>query len=122
MIPNGLTRGSGLFGVSTRAKILALAASTSYVDCSAGTGGGASYTRNLILGARGEDVRRLQLFLVVRGYLTSGSDTGYFGLMTKAALIRFQEAYASEILIPNGLTRGSGFFGAATRAKVEALQ
>jgi hypothetical protein len=45
----------------------------------------------------------------------------YFGSLTFQALIRFQNAHAAEILAPLGLAKGTGFFGAATRAYVDTL-
>jgi len=47
--------------------------------------------------------------------------TGNFFGLTKAAVIRFQEKYASEILAPIGLKKGTGFVGARTRAKINSL-
>ncbi len=62
-----------------------------------GTGGdfGASvsaFARSLQLGARGEDVRQLQLLLINAGLL-SATSTGYFGPLTEDALKRFQEQH-----------------------------
>ncbi len=79
------------------------------------------FTRNLKMGFRGEDVNALQQFLVGEGVYPEAMVTGYFGLKTRAAIIRFQEKYASEILTPVGLTRGTGFVGAVTRAKLNEL-
>jgi len=40
---------------------------------------------------------------------------------SSAAVIRFQEKYASEILAPWELTKGTGFVGKMTRAKINQL-
>lgn len=73
------------------------------------------FTRNLKVGAVGEDVKALQAFLnahgypvAVRGQGSSGEETTRFGPLTKAALRRFQKAH--------GITPASGYFGPKTRA------
>lgn len=87
------------------------------------------FTRNLALGAQGEDVVRLQQFLNTNA-LTRVSDTGpgslgqetaYFGAKTKLAVIKFQDLYRVEVLTPAGLTHGTGFVGAFSRAKLFAM-
>lgn len=86
------------------------------------------FTRNLTVGSTGEDVHELQRFLNSRGFVvalsgpgSSGNESSYFGRLTKAALIKFQDFYGSEILAPIGLTKGTGFFGPATRAKAQSF-
>ncbi len=91
--------------------------------------GASSFTRNLKRGDRGEDVRALQRFLNTHGFPiapsgdgSSGKETTYFGSGTVSALIRFQNAYKSEILAPAGLSAGTGFFGTLTRGKVGEIE
>jgi peptidoglycan hydrolase-like protein with peptidoglycan-binding domain len=50
-----------------------------------------------------------------------GLVTGNFLSLTKNAVIRFQERYSSEILLPLGLEKGTGYVGAKTRAKINQL-
>lgn len=88
-----------------------------------------AFGRNLTIGDRGEDVRQLQRFLnqdpatriASFGDGSPGRETTYFGPATANALKRFQERHRSEILTPNGLSTGSGFFGASTRVKIATL-
>ena len=47
--------------------------------------------------------------------------SGVYGVMTEAAVRAFQEKYASEILTPNGLRRGTGVVGPSTLAKINQL-
>ncbi|KKU41894.1 MAG: hypothetical protein UX58_C0005G0044 [Candidatus Wolfebacteria bacterium GW2011_GWB2_46_69] len=68
----------------------------------AGSGGGqysqfgAYVTRkHLVYGSRGEDVKKLQEFLRVDGYLKE-SATGYYGKATQAAIQKFQQAFSHE--------------------------
>ena len=69
------------------------------------------------------EVRCLQEFLKAQGpeIYPEGLVTGNFLSLTKAALIRFQEKYALEILMPLGLQKGTGFVGPATRSKINEL-
>ena len=72
-------------------------------------------------GIKGDEVKALQELLIKEGLLPGGSVTGFFGGLTKGAVIRFQEKYAKEILVPAGLTKGSGIVGPGTRVKINAL-
>jgi uncharacterized delta-60 repeat protein/uncharacterized repeat protein (TIGR02059 family) len=76
--------------------------------------GPVSFTRNLQLNSRGEDVRNLQRFLNQNGFsvATSGAgspgrETNLFGPATRRALIRYQQA--------NNIRPAIGFFGVITR-------
>jgi hypothetical protein len=79
---------------------------------------------NLSFGLRNDNrVICLQEFLKNQGneIYPEGLVTGNFFSLTKAAVIRFQEKYASEVLTPLGLLRGTGYFGPSTRAKINSL-
>ena len=78
-----------------------------------------SFTRNLTIGAVSDDVRALQHYLNTHGFVVATSGTGSlghettkFGLATKTALIKYQKA--------NNITPASGYFGAKTRAAINA--
>ena len=79
---------------------------------------------NLYLGMRNNpEVRCLQEFLKSQGQeiYPEGIISGNFLSLTRAAAIRFQEKYASEILLPFGLTNGTGFVGQKTLAVINRL-
>lgn len=77
--------------------------------------------RTLRQGMRGPDITILQTFLKEKGFYPEGIISGYFGPMTRRAVIRFQERYRSEILTPSGLSRGTGIVGPATRKKINEM-
>jgi peptidoglycan hydrolase-like protein with peptidoglycan-binding domain len=88
----------------------------------------AIFTRSLKAGITGGDVRALQIFLNTHGFILAlggpgspGLETNLFGALTRSALIKFQEANAKDILAPLGLTHGTGIFGPATMAFVNAF-
>lgn len=79
---------------------------------------------NLYFGmANNSNVKCLQKFLKNQGgtIYPEGYITGNFGSLTKLAVIKFQEKYASEILTPIGLTSGTGYVGEKTREKINQL-
>lgn len=81
----------------------------------------AVFQNNLKYGDRGEDVEKLQEVLIREGLLGQGLNTGWFGPLTRTAVIEFQQKYAAEILTPAGLSSGTGFVGEKTRAKLNEL-
>lgn len=75
----------------------------------------ATLTTNLTVGSRGAEVTILQNFLVSKGFLTIPNNLakGYFGSLTKAAVIQYQVA--------SGLSENAGYVGPITRAKINAM-
>ena len=77
------------------------------------------FTSNLTLGSKGDEVTELQKCLAqFSDIYPQGEVTGYFGSLTKDAVIKFQEKYREEILAPSGLTQGTGEVRKSTRAKL----
>ena len=78
-----------------------------------------SYTIALSVGSTGDDVTALQNFLKAQGadIYPEGRVTGYFGLLTKKAVQRFQTKYG----IADEGDPGYGFVGPKTRAKINSL-
>ena len=120
--PAGLENGTGFVGPSTIKKINKLLGG---VEITASLPPGQAIKleilRNLTAGNSGDDIKSLQELLLKEGVYQEGLITGFFGNLTKQAVIRFQEKYADEILAPNGLTSGTGFVGPSTRAKINQL-
>ena len=82
------------------------------------------FERDLYFGMRDDsEVRCLQEFLKNQGpeIYPDGLVTGNFLSLTQQAIIRFQEKYASEILKPLNLEKGTGYVGQMTRAKINEL-
>lgn len=78
---------------------------------------------NLSFGMSNNNVSCLQSFLKSQGVdiYPEGLVTGYFGSLTRSAVIRFQEKYKAEILTPLNLSAGTGVVGTSTRAKINQL-
>ena len=80
-----------------------------------------SFTSNLSLGSKGQDVSKLQQVLnrdadtivAITGAGSKGMETLNFGPATKAAVIKFQTKH--------GITPAAGYVGAITRAKLNSL-
>ncbi|MCG2690344.1 peptidoglycan-binding protein, partial [Candidatus Parcubacteria bacterium] len=89
---------------------------------SAASVSGALPETNLKLGSSGEAVRLLQTWLAKDlAVYPEGIISGYFGSLTKAAVIKFQEKYKADILDPWNFTSGTGIVGPTTRAKLSEL-
>lgn len=81
-----------------------------------------TFNTDLQIGSSGAEVTALQTALQKQGvgaekYWTSGT----FDENTASAVSSFQQKYRNEILTPAGLSNGSGYVGARTRAKMNAL-
>lgn len=72
-----------------------------------------TFTRNLTLGIRGDDVSALQKFLIDNDFLKISAPTGLFGSLTKQSLGAWQ---ASMRISPS-----IGFFGPISREKINMI-
>lgn len=107
----GITPASGYFGQSSKIYIETHPITTTPLIQTSST---VLLSRNLSVGATGDDVRALQVALNARGYIVAvsgagspGGESNYFGLATQAAVIKLQTALG---ILPN-----VGFVGALTR-------
>lgn len=73
----------------------------------------APFNRDLQFGNRSAEVKRLQQFLIVRGFLPKGNDIGIYGPLTRKAVAAFQRKYK--------IKPANGRFGPLTRAKANTL-
>lgn len=115
-----------------QAQVQALLAQIAALQGSSSTGSTSAscftFTQNLKPGVTHSEVMQMQKFLNSHGFAVGtsgagspGNETSYYGSKTKAAVMKFQEAYASDILTPVGLTMGNGNWFSMTRAKANAL-
>jgi len=81
-----------------------------------------SINNNLYFGlTNNQGVKCLQQLLVDEDVYPEAIVNGNFFLLTKNAVIRFQNKYKSEILTPVGLFQGSGYVGPMTRSKINNI-
>ncbi|OHA18738.1 MAG: hypothetical protein A2664_04500 [Candidatus Taylorbacteria bacterium RIFCSPHIGHO2_01_FULL_46_22b] len=82
---------------------------------SSSSASGHVFSANLTIGSTGADVTALQQILVSKGYLTmpAGVSMGYFGALTKAAVIKWQAA--------SGISPAAGFVGPISRAALNSM-
>ena len=92
------------------------------------TTGSYNFTLNHKMGDNGGEVMDIQKFLNAHGFTVSatgagsaGNESSYFGAKTKAAVIAFQNANAASVLAPVGLSAGTGYWGASSRAYANSL-
>jgi len=114
------------------AQIAALQAQLSGIS-GGGTGvsgipAGFTFNTNLSQGSSSLDVMYLQMAfnanadtqVAASGVGSSGQETQFFGPLTRAAAIKYQEKNASQVLTPVGLSSGTGFVGPSTRAHLNS--
>ena len=88
-----------------------------------------TWARNLTIGSTGDDVRQLQRFLngdpqtqvATAGVGSPGNESSYYGPATARAVSKFQEKYASAVLAPFGLSKGTGGFYTSTRKQANSM-
>jgi len=88
-----------------------------------------TFQKNLYFDMVDTDVKYLQIVLnsstdtklADSGVGSPGKETNYFGLLTKSAVIKFQEKYSDSILAPLGFSQGTGYVGNNTREKLNKL-
>lgn len=71
-------------------------------------------TKTLQIGDNNDAVKSLQAVLIYEGLLKIKAPTGFFGGITRKAVIALQEKYKDEILTPAGLKVGTGYVGKLT--------
>ena len=70
----------------------------------------ATLSRNLYIGTSGSDVVVLQDILIREKFLVPGYNTGFFGNLTRAAVMRFQQAHGVQ---------ATGYVGPLTRSELQ---
>jgi peptide/nickel transport system substrate-binding protein len=83
---------------------------------------GFKFTADLKQGDQGPQVKALQECLAQDPKVyPEATISGYFGDQTKNAVIKFQEKYKEEILLPQGLKNGTGLVSKTTREKLNEV-
>ena len=87
-----------------------------------------SFKTEIKMGSITEDVRELQRFLNKNGFPVAktgpgspGKETNVFSTGTQAALMKFQEKYKKQILVPAGLNKPNGVLGPNTRKLINSM-
>jgi PKD repeat protein len=94
--------GTGSLGVN-QGRVLGVGTTTTFI-----------FTRTLTVGSRGDDVSALQQILKYYGFYTYPEITGYFGPITRSAVVSFQKA--------RGLAPYPGTVGPLTRVELHRVQ
>lgn len=77
------------------------------------------FNKDLQLGSRGDDVKRLQELLKSdKEIYPDGLVTGYYGALTKSAILKFQLKYG---VVKSASDQGAGRLGPKTRAKIKEV-
>ena len=83
---------------------------------------GFKFSQVLQVGSSNAEVKKLQECLAADSDIyPSGTISGTFGQETKTAVIKFQEKYKEDILIPNNLTAGTGKVAGSTIKKLNEV-
>lgn len=80
------------------------------------------FSKNLEKGDESSQVKSLQECLARDEEIyPEGETTGYFGVKTEEAVVRFQEKYREDILEPWGFEEGTGLVSETTREKLNEI-
>jgi len=87
------------------------------------------FTKYLSYRQTDADIKRLQIFLnsdpdtkiAYTGAGSPGEETNYFGPLTYKTVIKFQEKYTKDVLLPWGFKKGTGYVGKTTLLKINEL-